>query len=153
MIYEIYYKTGFGRRARKITSTVGLRHVIRNLWTSITGYGQAPAYQVPTATITPALPITGDAAGTAKATFDIQFHGQDIPTGGKMATVTYNVGAGDQTIPVPLQAGDTPNQATNKIVTAINGVAELSAVKGAGTTVVVTPTSGTVLSTLTLAVA
>ena len=111
-----------------------------------------PAYQAPTVTQPAGLPITGDASGTQTTLIDLDFHSQDIPTGGKTATVTYNVGATDQNLPVPLTAGQTPSQAAAAITTAIDGVAELGATK-TGTQITVTPTDGTTLSKLTLAIA
>ena len=114
---------------------------------------QPPAYQAPTVTQPTGLPITGDTGGTQTTLIDINFHGNDIPTGGKMATVTYNVGATDQNLPIPLTAGSTPIQATTTIATAIDTVAELGAVRGTGTTIRVTPTDGTTLSKLTVAIA
>ena len=111
-----------------------------------------PAYQAPSVTQPTGLPITGDASGTQTTLIDLDFHSQDIPTGGKTATVTYNVGATDQNLPVPLTAGQTPTQAGGAITAAIDGVAELGATK-TGTQITVTPTDGTTLSKLTLAIA
>lgn len=126
-------------------------------WAAGAGAGgtpvQPPAWQAPTLTPVTGLPATGDAAGSVTVTMDISFHGQDIPTGGKTATITYDIGAGDQTVTAALAAGDTPNQATAKIVAAIDGVTGLGAVKATGTTITVTPDDQIVLSKLELAVA
>lgn len=110
-------------------------------------------WTAPTVTPVTGLPITGDATGTQKVTLDIAFHGQDIPVGGKTATVVYNIGAVDVTLPVALTAGMTPTQAVAAIATAINGVTGLGAVKGIGTSITVTPDDTIVLSKLTLAIA
>jgi hypothetical protein len=117
------------------------------------GQQPAPVYQAPTLNPVTGLPVTGDSGGTQTVTMDLDFHGHDVPAGGKVATITYDVGAGDATVTANLVAGDTPVQATTKIATAINGVAELGAVKATGTAITVTPADTVVLSKLEMSVA
>jgi len=112
---------------------------------------QPPAYQTPTATVT-GLPAVGDAGGTKKATVDIDFHSQDIPTGGKTATITYDIGAGDVVLNAPLNAGMTPVQVVHDLVQGITAIAGLTAAKGAGTALAITPDDGTTLSKLTVVI-
>ena len=157
---EIYRHTGIplprlaGRAVDCATAAgAGWKKVAPRAYYNPTGAPAGGAWTAPTLNPVAGLPATGDAGGTVTVTVDIEFHGHDIPAGGKTATITYNVGAGDKTVTAALVAGDTPNQATTKIAAAINAVTELTAVKAAGTAITVTPADAIVLSKLTLAVA
>lgn len=61
--YELYLKSGFGRRIRRVASVAGMRKIAANLWTSIAGYG----YDVPPDIYPPVT--TGE--GTATAIFSL----------------------------------------------------------------------------------
>ena len=148
---ELWHKPNFGRRLRRVacTATAGMKRIAGNFFSSL----GVQAWTAPTQAPVTGLPITGDAGGTKTVTVDLQFHGQDIPAGGKTATITYDIGAGDQTATAALADGDTPVAAAGKIVTAISGVTGLAAVKGQGTTITVTPDDGVTLSKISVVVA
>ena len=151
---EIYSKPNFGRRLRRIAcaATTGMKRISGNFFSSL-GTLVAPPWTAPTQTPVTGLPITGDASGTQTVTVDLEFHGHDIPAGGKTATITYNIGSGSATTTAALVDGDTPIQATIAIANAIDAVAGLSAVRGAGTAIRVTPDDTVDLSAISVAVA
>jgi len=67
------------------------------------------AWTPPAITPVMPLPVTGDGQHTVIAGFIFDFHDALVPLPGKTATIVYNVGAADITVPVPLQdslAGD-----------------------------------------------
>jgi hypothetical protein len=111
-----------------------------------------PVYQPPDITQPAGLPITGDAGGTKTAVIDFDFHSQNIPTGGLTATITYDIGGGDQTLNAQLAAGTTPSQAAEIVRQGIASVAGLGATK-TGTQITVTPDDTVALSKLTVTLA
>ena len=151
---EIYSKPNFGRRLRRIAcaATTGMKRISGNFFSSL-GTPFTPPWTAPTQTPVTGLPITGDASGTQTVTVDLDFHGHDIPAGGKTATITYNIGSGSATTTTALDDGDTPIQATSKIAAAIDAVAGLGATRATGTTIRVTPDDTIDLSAISVVVA
>jgi len=143
MLYECFYKPFFGRRIRKITSTTGLTHVFRNLWTSYRGCHGVATIAPVTAwidpvlqPIAPSLPFSRNVGDTIILDFD--FHGLNIPAGGKTVTIVYSfpeVLYRDITTVVDLAAGLTPSQAVDKIVTELVATGDFHVTRGPGTTI------------------
>ena len=116
------------------------------------GSGSTPVWADPAVVVT-GLPVTGNSGGTSTASVSFDFNGQDIPAGNKTFTVTYDIGTGDQTITINALAGSTPVQVTDNIVTSINNnIVGLSATRGTGTVITLTPADTVVLSKFAISV-
>jgi hypothetical protein len=149
-LLEVYNKPGFGHRLRKLAAPVdpSLKKIGPGLYTSIPAHGgHLPPPPLPATPVVTGLPAAGDATGTKYATITLA-----APPGGLAAPVTaritYNIGAGPQTLNVPLALGDsTPTMATK--LAAASWPTELTAL-AATNTVKVTPADGTTLTALSV---
>ena len=113
--------------------------------------GAVPApYTPPTVTPTQGIPADGDQGGAA--VIDLDFHGNNIPQGGLIATIVYDIGGGDATLTTALTALMTPSQASGAIEADLNGVTEFTASK-TGNTITVTPSAGTTITKMVVSIA
>ena len=93
-----------------------------------------PVYKPPVMQPITGLPKTGS-SNDPFTTLVFDFFGQNVPTGGKTVTIAYTTDGTPVTFNVPLAAGDTPDQATTKIMQAILAQGDFHGTKGAGTTI------------------
>jgi hypothetical protein len=102
MLYELYLKSGFGRRIRPVSSVAGMRRILGNLWTSIAGYGHGTVAPFPKPTVTTAPSISGAAGATTVGTLLTAVQGV-FAGSGVVVTGQWMNG----TTPIPGQTGLT----------------------------------------------